>query len=138
MPGSLAVKVTCVPVVRQEVSSQPQSVSPLPFSTVAVSVVLWPAVSVPVPLMLIVVASASTVTISCAVEKDAVDLNACLDRVGPGGIGLEGQAAAVLLHLIVDGPLDVRGVVGLVAQLDRGIDSQALALLDRRISLVQR
>ena len=65
----MAVKVTCVPVVRQEDSSQPQSVSPLPFSTVAVSVVLWPAVSVPVPLMLIVVASASTVTISCAVEK---------------------------------------------------------------------
>ncbi len=61
---------------RQEVSSQPQSVSPLPFSTVAVSVVLWPAVSVPVPLMLIVVASASTVTISCAVEK--VPLISCL------------------------------------------------------------
>ena len=67
-----------------------------------------------------------------------VDLDARFEGVGSGSVGRKGQAAAVFLHLVIDGPLHIGGVVGLASQLDGSVDGQALALLDGRVALVQR
>ena len=69
--------------------------------------------------------------------EGTVDLDARLDgvlaRVGAG----EGEGAAVLFQFVVDRPLDVGVAVILAAQLDRGGDGDALALLDGAVALVQ-
>ena len=71
-------------------------------------------------------------------REGAVDFNPGLDGVAARIVTGKGEAAAVLLHLAVDGPLDVCSVIALAAQLDRGVDGQFLALLDGGVRLIQR
>ena len=67
----------------------------------------------------------------------AVDLNARFDGVGTGVVALEGVGAAVGLQLAVDGPLQLGGIVVLLAQLDKAGDGHALALLDGHVGAVK-